>query len=60
MFINHTETEGTTQWHQHLWAGTMDLTEPQAGSDVGDSSTKAMPTDKPGQPGGFPGGLQKC
>ena len=31
------------------WAGTMDLTEPQAGSDVGDSSTKAMPTDKPGQ-----------
>jgi 3-(methylthio)propanoyl-CoA dehydrogenase len=31
------------------WAGTMDLTEPQAGSDVGDASTKAIPTDKPGQ-----------
>ncbi len=30
------------------WAGTMDLTEPQAGSDVGDSTTKAIPTDDPG------------
>lgn len=30
------------------WSGTMDLTEPQAGSDVGDSSTKAIPTDEPG------------
>ncbi len=30
------------------WAGTMDLTEPQAGSDVGDSTTRAIPTDEPG------------
>jgi alkylation response protein AidB-like acyl-CoA dehydrogenase len=30
------------------WSGTMDLTEPQAGSDVGDSSTKAVPTGEPG------------
>ena len=30
------------------WAGTMDLTEPQAGSDVGDATTKAIPTDEPG------------
>ncbi len=30
------------------WAATMDLTEPQAGSDVGDSTTKATPTDEPG------------
>jgi 3-(methylthio)propanoyl-CoA dehydrogenase len=31
------------------WAGTMDLTEPQAGSDVGDASTKAFPAGKPGE-----------
>ncbi len=31
------------------WAGTMDLTEPQAGSDVGDASTKAIPTGNPGE-----------
>ncbi len=30
------------------WAGTMDLTEPNAGSDVGDSTTKAIPADEPG------------
>lgn len=30
------------------WAATMDLTEPQAGSDVGDSTTKAIPTSEPG------------
>lgn len=30
------------------WAATMDLTEPQAGSDVGDSITRAIPTDEPG------------
>jgi alkylation response protein AidB-like acyl-CoA dehydrogenase len=30
------------------WAGTMDLTEPNSGSDVGDISTKAFPTDEPG------------
>lgn len=30
------------------WAGTMDLTEPQAGSDVGDATTKAIPTSEPG------------
>lgn len=30
------------------WSGTMDLTEPNAGSDVGDSATKAIPTDEPG------------
>jgi len=30
------------------WAGTMDLTEPQAGSDVGDSTTKAIPSAEPG------------
>lgn len=30
------------------WAGTMDLTEPNGGSDVGDLLTKAFPTDKPG------------
>lgn len=30
------------------WAGTMDLTEPNSGSDVGDLSTKAIPTDEPG------------
>jgi len=30
------------------WTGTMDLTEPQAGSDVGDATTKAIPTDEPG------------
>jgi alkylation response protein AidB-like acyl-CoA dehydrogenase len=30
------------------WSGTMDLTEPQAGSDVGDSTTKAVPTGEPG------------
>lgn len=30
------------------WAGTMCLTEPNAGSDVGDITTKALPTDTPG------------
>ncbi len=30
------------------WGGTMNLTEPGAGSDVGDLLTKASPTDKPG------------
>ncbi|MBO8159568.1 acyl-CoA dehydrogenase [Thermosyntropha sp.] len=30
------------------WSGTMDLTEPNAGSDVGDATTKAIPTDEPG------------
>ena len=30
------------------WTGTMDLTEPQAGSDVGDTITKAIPTEEPG------------
>lgn len=30
------------------WSGTMDLTEPQAGSDVGDATTKAVPTAEPG------------
>ncbi|MDQ5985450.1 MAG: 3-(methylthio)propanoyl-CoA dehydrogenase [Syntrophus sp. SKADARSKE-3] len=30
------------------WAGTMDLTEPNSGSDVGDITTKAFPTDEPG------------
>jgi len=29
------------------WAGTMCLTEPGAGSDVGDSTTKAYPTENP-------------
>ncbi len=32
-----------------VWAATMDLTEPTAGSDVGDSLTKAMPTGTPGE-----------
>lgn len=31
------------------WAGTMDLTEPGAGSEVGNSSTRAIPTDEPGR-----------
>lgn len=31
-----------------VWAGTMDLTEPNGGSDVGDLLTKAYPTDTPG------------
>jgi len=31
-----------------VWAATMDLTEPTAGSDVGDATTKAIPTDTPG------------
>lgn len=30
------------------WAGTMDLTEPGGGSDVGDILTRAYPTDEPG------------
>jgi len=30
------------------WAGTMDLTEPNSGSDVGDIITRAFPTDEPG------------
>jgi alkylation response protein AidB-like acyl-CoA dehydrogenase len=30
------------------WSGTMDLTEPIGGSDVGELLTKAYPTDKPG------------
>ncbi|HPF19766.1 MAG TPA: acyl-CoA dehydrogenase [Syntrophomonas sp.] len=30
------------------WAGTMDLTEPNGGSDVGDLLTRAFPTDTPG------------
>lgn len=30
------------------WAGTMNLTEPAAGSEVGNTITKAFPTDKPG------------
>ena len=30
------------------WTGTMDLTEPSAGSDVGDALTKATPTSSPG------------
>lgn len=30
------------------WAGTMDLTEPNGGSDVGDLLTKAYPTETPG------------
>lgn len=30
------------------WAGTMNLTEPSAGSEVGNTSAKAIPTDKPG------------
>lgn len=29
------------------WQGTMNLTEPSAGSDVGDASTKAYPSDDP-------------
>lgn len=31
------------------WAGTMDLTEPNYGSDVGDITSKAFPTDTPGK-----------
>ncbi|HRW13198.1 MAG TPA: acyl-CoA dehydrogenase [Syntrophomonas sp.] len=31
-----------------IWGGTMNLTEPSAGSEVGNTSTKALPTDKPG------------
>lgn len=31
------------------WTGTMDLTEPNAGSDVGDTVTRAIPTDTPGE-----------
>lgn len=31
------------------WTGTMDLTEPQAGSDVGDTTTSAIPTGVPGE-----------
>ncbi len=30
------------------WSGTMDLTEPNSGSDVGDILSKAFPTDEPG------------
>lgn len=30
------------------WSGTMCLTEPNAGSDVGDITSKALPTDTPG------------
>lgn len=30
------------------WTGTMGLTEPHAGSDVGDTTSKAYPTDEPG------------
>ncbi|MGE5380347.1 MAG: acyl-CoA dehydrogenase [Methylocystaceae bacterium] len=30
------------------WAGTMDLTEPSAGSEVGNLTTKAVPTETPG------------
>lgn len=30
------------------WTGTMDLTEPNGGSDVGDILSKATPTDEPG------------
>ena len=30
------------------WSGTMDLTEPNSGSDVGDITTKATPTSEPG------------
>ncbi|MBP7342791.1 MAG: acyl-CoA dehydrogenase [Smithellaceae bacterium] len=30
------------------WSGTMDLTEPNSGSDVGDITTKATPTGEPG------------
>ncbi len=30
------------------WAGTMNLTEPSAGSEVGNTSAKAIPTDEPG------------
>jgi 3-(methylthio)propanoyl-CoA dehydrogenase len=30
------------------WSGTMDLTEPNSGSDVGDIITKATPTNEPG------------
>lgn len=30
------------------WAGTMDLTEPNAGSEVGNISTRAIPTGEPG------------
>lgn len=30
------------------WSGTMDLTEPAAGSEVGNSSTRAFPTGTPG------------
>lgn len=30
------------------WAGTMCLTEPEAGTDVGDTITRAYPTNKPG------------
>ncbi len=30
------------------WGGTMNLTEPSAGSDVGNTATKAYPTDKAG------------
>ncbi|HOQ10278.1 MAG TPA: acyl-CoA dehydrogenase [Syntrophomonadaceae bacterium] len=30
------------------WAGTMALTEPNAGSEVGNITTRAIPTDKPG------------
>ena len=30
------------------WAGTMDLTEPNGGSDVGDLLSRAFPTDTPG------------
>ncbi|HEY3909630.1 MAG TPA: acyl-CoA dehydrogenase [Stellaceae bacterium] len=31
------------------WAGTMNLTEPQAGSDLGALTTRAVPADEPGQ-----------
>ncbi|GAB6173719.1 acyl-CoA dehydrogenase [Paradesulfitobacterium aromaticivorans] len=38
----------TPNMFRGIWAGTMAITEPGGGSDVGDMLTKAYPTDQPG------------
>ncbi len=46
---DHLKNLFTEKMFAGKWAGTMCLTEPHAGSDVGDMLSKAYPTDTPGK-----------
>jgi len=45
---DHLKSTFLPKMYSGQWAGTMDLTEPSAGSELANLSTKAIPTDQPG------------